>query len=355
MTYNPNVKDPRILRRMNRAYAFARRTFNDTPKDWSTRSIDKYFGQQQNELSKWLRAKLLICASNQYNKDSGQCKKYTLNIEGANELRSLLFNQSNPVLAQQEEHECMLNEISEEFKVELTEKNFNYEDKSNRLWHPLQWVSSEIRQETLRLHGFNFSYDIQCAAPTLIHQHAQQQQDPMDLYLFSLRKYLKDRNSCRQQLAKSLDIDQDTTKKIINALFCGARIANNKECAIFKMLGNDLSKLEYLKQDEFITELRNDIKVCWDYIKPSMARRSALTKTGKQRMLAIGPKQKWARYFDLERKILNSVVDYMKRNNINYFLIHDGWSCDAEINTAELSQWVKFFTGYDVRFDHSTC
>ena len=87
MKYNINIKDPRTQKRVKKAIAFANAFLSDTkPRGWSTRYIDKFFGQQQHELSKWLRDKLLICHSDRYDMNMGICKTYTKNVNGINEL-----------------------------------------------------------------------------------------------------------------------------------------------------------------------------------------------------------------------------------------------------------------------------
>lgn len=371
MTYTPNLKDPRILKRIQTAYGFARGVLSSTEShSWSTRYIDKYFGQQQNQLSKWLREQLLVCTSDRYNKDAGKTKEYKLNESGANYIREVIkgntlvtceeWIQNNPkedldILYGPEqrtydEHAVAM-WIQKEFGSELESGNFNYDDKSGRLWHPMQSVRRCFKKRILAEHNLTYHYDIQCAAPTLIHQHAQKQEERMDLYLFALRRYLSDRNQVRTELAKAIEVDMKTVKVLINALFCGARLGNNPEFALSQLLGNDSAKIAYLKENEFITQLRDDIKTCWTYIEPSMSRTSIVDKNSRTRMLPVSSKQKWARYFDLERTILNHVIDYMKQRDYSYFLEHDGWACSNKLDVNDLSDYVYNSSGYRVIFE----
>jgi len=173
----------------------------------------------------------------------------------------------------------------------------------------------------------------------------------MDLYLSALNVYLTHKTQIRQQLAEEMEVDVKTIKIIINALFCGARIGLNPDFAISQLLNNDAARIEYLKQNNFINELRGDIKTCWDYITPTMYRTSIIDKNNKSRLLPINSKQKWARYFDLERTILNSVVNYLTSHQYHYFLEHDGWACDHLILVNDLSDYVFEQTGYRVVFE----
>jgi hypothetical protein len=57
------------------------------------------------------------------------------------------------------------------------------------------------------------------------------------------------------------------------------------------------------------------------------------------------------RYFDLERTVLNQVRSYLDKTNNHYFLEHDGWSCEREIDVIELTEFVRTTTGYQLKFE----
>lgn len=353
--YTPNLNDPRTQKRVKKAIAFTNAFLSDIkPRGWSTRYIDKYFGHQGNDLSKWLRTKLLICTNERYAMDSGICKEYIKNQNGMNSLLRQI--NSYPSVIQ-----VTKDLVNEEFGKELKSKNFTYIDKSNRLWHDLQRVKKEYKREIFIENGLTYEYDIQCCAPTLIYQYSQQIpemihnnkwiQGPMDLHLVALRRYLKDRKEIRNELANEAEITYEQAKEIINALLMGAQLGYNKDSDIYKILNGDKARIEFLKQHEYLKQLRTDIKTCWDYIKPTLPRKSILTKSGKQRMLPISNKQKAGVYFDLERKVLNASRNYLDRTNNKYFLEHDGFACEKEVNLDELSKWVKLHTGFLIKLD----
>jgi hypothetical protein len=240
--------------------------------------------------------------------------------------------------------------VKDEFGKELDTKTFVYEDKSNRLWHPIQNVRKNYKKTIFSEAGMKYQYDIQCCAPTLIHQYAQR--CDMDLYLFSLRKYLNNRKLVRHQIAVESDIPESDIKIIINALFSGARLACNTDNAIYKILNYDTAKMEFLKQMPYIVSLREDIKICWEYIKPTMSRRTIIDKrSGKERYLPITSKQKWGIYFDLERQILNSMNEYLSETGNQCFLEHDGWTCVREIDEIDLVEHVLQTTGYKIKIE----
>lgn len=370
MSYNPNINDPRTKRRIKKALGFVGSHLSDIkPHQWSTRYIDKYFGQQQNELSIWLRNKLLICTNERYSKDQHFCKEYIKNSTGYNNLVSLIdLTHSYPSVLQVGKSvsttsvlqvqntlstsvsQVPIDFINEEYGEELKSKNFKYEDKSNRLWHPLQRVRKELKRTIFAQNDLIYQYDIECCAPTLIHQYSQQIpeimdnnqyiQGPMDLYLFALRRYLKDRVEVRNQLANETEITYTESKTIINALLMGAQLGNNSDSDIYQILNGDKARIEFLKQNDYIKQLREDIKICWEYIKPTMTRKQIVTKKGNKRMLPLSSKQKAGLYFQLERKVLESVKTYMDKTNNQYFLEHDGFACKNPIDLDAISKWI---------------
>jgi hypothetical protein len=363
-TYQPNINDPRIQRRITRALGFIGSHLSDSKSHpWSTRYIDKYLGIQSNDLSKWLRARLLICTNDRYSKDTGICKEYIKNSTGYNNLMSLLKSiTSYPSVLQV--GNPVTKWVKDEYKNELSSKVFTYDDKSDRLWHPLQRIRKEHKIQVFSDHGLIHQYDIECCAPTLIHQYSQSIpeiviegnyiQGPMDLYLFALREYFTDRQRIRQVIATQADISVKTTKEIINALLMGAHLSNNKDSDIFNLLNGDKAKIEFLKQHPYLCELRQDIKTCWDYIKPLLSRKSITTKLNKQRLLPISSKQKAGVYFKLERQVLNAIRNYLDNTSNKYFLEHDGWVCMDEIDRVSLIKWVKDSTGYHINLDYSS-
>ena len=364
MTYEPNFNDPRVQTRCKKALGFVYGVMSRTRgHPWSTRYIDKYLGKSNNPLSKYLRDLLLIVTDDYYRFNSGEqgiCKKYILNSKGVDFLREKL------TLQKHHNYPIVLQVVKEDHLAELTTGNFTYDDKSHRLWHPLQRYRKQYRTQVLTDHGYQHHYDISTCAPQLIHQYSQQipellapegkrqkikwQQGPMDLYLFALRRYLNDKEQVREEIAKQMALPIAAVKEIINALFCGAVISTNDRTDIYHILNGDLARIEWLKQDPYTQELVADIKTCWEYITPTLMRRRN-AKTG--RLLKINPKQKWQLYFELERSVINSVRDYLSERSIRYFLIHDGWACDQEINQIELREYVKIHTGFLLTFDHT--
>lgn len=367
--YIPNFSDPRVQRRIKRAMGFAIACFSDTKeRTWSTRYIDKYFGISSNPLSKYLRETLLTCTDQHYSSLSHVSKKYRLNTNGVKNLQTMLTEPMTTSVLQVKGVEW----AKEEFKVELSTRVFKYTNKTNRNWHPLQRVRREIKREVFRDSNLKYQYDIQCCAPRLLLQYSQQIpelldpvkqvgpqnnkrplwiQGPMDLWLPNLQSYLSDRVTSRNELAQRAEISVELAKEIINAMFAGARIALNEDSAIYQLLDGDIARIHYLKQDPFISGLRDEIKIMWDYIKPVMPKRTIKTKTGQVKTLPISSKEKWNLYFALEIQVLNAITDYLTLTGNKFFTEHDGWTCEREVNQIALIEFVRTKTGFDIKLD----
>jgi hypothetical protein len=388
MTYQPNFNDPRVRARIRHALGFATATMSSSPHEWSTRYIDRYFGQSQNQLSKWLRQRLLIESSPRYNKDTGECKKYQLNDTGVRYLRDILSGANikfhDWLSTDQTRQHSALSDLIEtsdieetlshslypsvlqvpgsrknntiepadwvidEYKNELSTLTFTYNDQSHRLWHPLQNVKRSVKRQVFARAGLNYQYDIDCCAPTLIHQYAQKL--GMDLYLFAIRKYINERESTRQEISRAAGITTQQAKEVVNALFAGARIGTNPEFDLFLLLDQDSTKINRLRDMPYIIELRQDIKTCWQYIEPTTYRTTRITSSGREVKVPMSSRQKWNIYFECERQVLDSVRRYLDMTGNRYFLEHDGWSCTREIiSVRDLHDYILWSSGFDVQ------
>ena len=371
MSYTPNFNDPRVKKRIKKAMGFAIACFNvDKERTWSTRYIDKYFGISSNPLSKYLRERLLICTDQHYSSLTHTAKKYKLNQSGIEFLQACITGVMNTNVLQVQKQG--IEWAKEEFHEELSTRVFKYTNKSNRNWHPLQRVRREIKRQVFADSNLRYQYDIQCCAPRLLLQYSQQipeildtntlvgpqnkkralwLQGPMDLWLPNIEAYLKNRTELRNELAQRAEIAPDVAKEIINALFAGARLGLHEDSDIYQLLEGDIARIHYLKQDPFISGLRNEIKIMWEYIQPVMPKRTITTKTGQVKRLGITSKQKWNLYFALEMKVLTAITDYLTETNNKFFTEHDGCSCEREVNQIDLIIFVRTKTGFDIKLD----
>jgi hypothetical protein len=173
----------------------------------------------------------------------------------------------------------------------------------------------------------------------------------MDVVCQAIEQLIANKDQIRQYIADTAEISIRDAKILINALFCGARLGNNQDFAISQLLNGDRARIEVLKQDTFIQQLRTDIRDCWSYITPTLAPRfNAQT----HRRIAVNSKQKWAVYFELERQVLDCVRSYLAETHNAHFLEHDGWTCESPVDTEQLLNRIQQRTGFRLSLACST-
>nr|WP_315248259.1 hypothetical protein [uncultured Duganella sp.] len=359
--YIPNFDDPRIRKRVEKALGWTLGCVRGEPREMAKGWIDANLGQQQNALGAWLRAKLLVCRDSRYffGGDVSKCKEYSLNQAGWNEVSGMLLgieeaSEAEPMQCDGDGKKAQDMELvrawaRQSYKDELDTKEFQYEEKEcARLWHPLQNITKEAKAHIWKHEGLGFNYDIKACAPTLIMQHAQHL--GFDEWLYGIKEFLSDPTEFRRHVAQVAGLnynDEDQAKKVkalINAMFCGAKLGANKDFALFQLLDKNREVVKRLQNDAHLMLLKDDIKRCWQVIETSMT----TFRNENGRKLALSSKQKWGRYFDLERKVLNAVRTYLDKNGFKYFLEHDGWRTDKEVNIVELQAYVELQTEFRI-------
>ena len=356
--YQPNFNDSRVITRCRRAIGFTKALVSDSkPTSLSTRFIDRHFGISSNKLSKYLRDTLLVCVDDSYNMDTGECKKYVYSETGMHFLvGSLGIKKSENHLSKYIPSVLLLRNqalewANETYDEQLKSLEFEYEEKSHRLFNPIQNIRSETRTELLARYGLYHQYDIECAAPTLLYQYSFQVPDATGEVLETLEHYLVHRSAVRYGLAKEAEITQHQAKQIINALFAGAQLSTYEDSALFKLIDRDVAKMKFLQQHPYLTALRLDIKTMWDVIKCVSPTEYFITKTGKRRKRPFNAKEKWNIYFKLERSIIEEVKTYMTEIDSKVFLEHDGFTSEKEIDPQDLSYWVQAGTDFQLTFE----
>lgn len=336
--YQPNFNDPRVQRKCQRAFEWTVNNLGKKPQAKSQKEIKDHFGQGQKPLTKWLRSQLLICTDQYFNRLTGQCKRYIANPSGIKQLKQLL---NGPIT------------IKPELQAQLDTGLIEYRHQSNRFWNPLQNLPSYIKRPTLAQNGFNYNYDIQCCAQTLLLQYARK--CGLDRPTPRLDEYIANRTHIRQQLAQELSITPDQVKKLLTALLNGARLAHRDHkglaSPLLLLLDNKSAIIDQLKSNSYVSELRKEIKLLWSVIKPHRSVRTITLASGKTRSCSLSPRDKAEIYRELEERVIRSVQTYLKRDNNKSLLQHDGWTCERAIDINELRTYVKTHSGYVIELD----
>jgi len=338
MTYTPNFNDPRVKKKCLRALGFVCSSLSyDKPRAWARVELDRWLGYQHRDLGVWLRKTLLIEHSSRWNKDTGECKKWLLSESGVNHLCEIYNNYLIAKLPiANKVAEIAIDWAENEYKEQLTSGAFEYKEKSHRLWNDLQRIPSEIRKPLFAKHGYEYEYDIQACAPTLISQLARKQ--GLTRPTPTLDLFLADRQHYRTALAERIGSTERQSKEILNAIFAGAKLGPGNSIAT--ILNDNRDQLDLLKHNVWFTSLRKDIKKCWDAIKKS------------EQSLRLSSRDKWMIYFSLEKSVMNVVRRELIKEGNRHFLEHDGWRCESYIDPHRLRLSVRKSTGYDVQFDY---
>jgi hypothetical protein len=323
VNYNPNINDPRVRARITQAIEWIEQFVSNKPNFLSTRHIDKHFGQGQLALSKWLRSKLLLEVDPHYNHLTGKCKKYRRNYDGWAEVKQLL-NGFNSIRV-----------LPPEQQVQLDTAQFEYTEKSNRYFNPLQNLPKQIKRTTFKQSGFNYNYDIICAAPRLLLQYARR--CGMTKATPTLDAYINDAAVLRTQIANATGLTPKEVKFVVNAILQGAPITHRYNSSILAHLNNRHLLINNLQTNTDMIKLRTEISSLWKSIK--------LHRDIKER---LSPKVKSSIYRELEQEVLKSIERYLKKNNNHYFKEHDGWMCKMIIDDTELRSYVRSMTGYSI-------
>ena len=359
MTYIPKFNDKRVQTRIRKAIGFTQALLSeDKPRPMSSRFIDRHFGISSNKLSRYLRDQLLTCVDENYNMETGVCKRYVINKRGINFLGELILlkkdtynslSHTNPsVLLLQT---AAIEWAKEEYKQQLSTKNFEYEDKSNRLFNPIQNIRSNLRRELLAQHGLKYEYDISAAAPTMLYQYSFITPSATGEVLETIEYYLNNKQVVREKLAHEAELTTDQIKRVINGLFAGARLARTTECDLYQEIGCDYAKMTLLQTHPFILALSADIKTMWQPIKEDYPVRYFTDKNGRERKVQFNSKAKWSVYFELERKVLNCFSSYLKDHQNAIFLEHDGFTCEKPVDTLKLQSYIQEHTGLDINLE----
>jgi hypothetical protein len=367
--YTPNLIDPRIQKRMLNSIGFITAHLGVRPRPLPTRLITQELGG--HNLGNFLRQLIITTTDHQYSKDSGIYKRHTLNHEGVAyatssladyrllKHRSALSNTSN----KEHSHDPSVAQVFYpasalglqwalfKYKEDLDSLNFNYKfnRNDNRWHHGLQNVKRKVRTKVLASAGLIHDYDIDSALPTMILYHNKELGGDLYPTILSL---IENKQQHREYLAQALEIDMRTAKRIITAVFNGARnLSPNGYSQIYHMLDKDKDKLECFKQLDLFINLKQEIKQCWDTILPHYERLRVYDDNGHKK--AFNSSQKWHIYSLLEHKAAVLTRTYLRGHNINYFWIHDGWTSDQQIDKSDLETYLRTHTNMQLSITYN--
>ncbi|EJO57289.1 hypothetical protein [Burkholderia multivorans] len=281
----------------------------------------------------------------------GKANEYTRNEAGCEYVRQLLIKHSpefaakhQNVTVQQSHLDLARQFVSNQFGEQLQTGTFTYTEggNSDRKWHTLQGLKSDVRTVVLGDYGYSYDYDIKSCYTTLITQYARQQgfigKTP------SLDEYSQNAASFRIALASECGLRHDEAKMVITALFNGASLQINADNAIFRQLGGSRAKMQALQNSDRLKKLRTDIKKIWNHLKDEFE--VGTTKSGRKQR--VSAKAKARLYFQLERMVLNAFTEELDRYGVKHLDIHDGCMVSEKIDTEAIQKAIKQKTGFEI-------
>jgi hypothetical protein len=291
----------------------------------SRNEIYKHFGNTSRQPGAYLKQLLLLETDGYYNHITGQCKKYSLRKQNLQELKNLVGYKENTT-------------VSSLTLQELESGQFEYEHKSNRQFHPLQFKPKRKKRTILSRHGYRYEFDIRAAAHTLLLQHARHlghtQPTP------ALDEYLNNRDQFRSYLAHELNTSQKTAKAILTGILQGAVISSWYTSTIFEQLDYNRDRVEHLRSLEFVQQYQTECREIWRTIKVA---RGITTRMNGKKKAEI--------YRELENQVGKTIQKYLNKTNNTYFFEHDGWSCREMIDPMRLCDEVRRQTGFVIELD----
>ena len=309
------------------------------------------FGNTSRSPGSELKKLFLTVSDPYYNMNTGRCIKYCKNTTGIQWVK------------QQLGIEVFVPELPIKDQQQLESGDFEYDHKSDRLWHRLQFVSKTYRNPILKARGYHWDYDIEAAAPTLLYQLSQRLYQKQWLHLDSKKKarrahtltlphietYITDRSMVRNQIAESCEISEAQVKFVINAIFQGGVIGSYRENKIFQELNQNYDHIKRLQHNSFLIEIKKEIKQMWDIIREDLPVRYRTDVRGISKRVPLSGKEKSGIYRELELEVGEVIRRYLKRTHNRHLWIHDGWCSKKKVYSDELITEVRTKTGYLIK------
>lgn len=326
--FAPNPRDSRHRESIRRGLAFADKYLSESERMFSHRQLTKHLGNQSKPMGAWLRRMLLIRrGSYQMGKHSF---RYIRNKPGYMTLvRTFEETYGEPYRLSEDS-------FREELAALPADMQFEYSEKSHRLYHPLQYLRREAKAMFWTAAGLPFDYDIEACAPTIFFQLAERAGLPW-VMSDAVGDYIADKDGYRRHVADLVGVSLTDAKRLLNALFNGARISKSSHCAIYQVLDCDGDRTDALASDEMVLGLRRQIRYGWRWIGRCSGRKLRTSR------------EKWGVYFLHERQALDAVRDYLASRGIRHFAEHDGWRTDRELDVRDLEGHIERATGFKLK------
>lgn len=311
-----------------------------------------------NELGKKFKEVLLICMDDSYSNFDGSeyTKKYQVNDRNLAKIVQSATTLVEPAICvlvfkpEKEVNKWVANYYKKKYAKELAgEKQFDYKDKSYRLWNELQNLASDDKQEVF---GEPLPFDYDVSTSLISHmigdvQKMDQKFDPKEFHL--VIEYRDNKKEIREGVAKLLNLSMDSVKELFSYINNNGVISTSPFMSLIKIVGNDKSKVEIIKKNEFFRRYRRQVKMLWSrWIIMNNIR--VWFRDDKER-IHIQNKKRYTLYFFNERKLLDVIKSYLDSKGLIYFLEHDGFRSNKEVDLNELHNHIRENLNVEIRLE----
>jgi hypothetical protein len=311
-----------------------------------------------NELGKKFKEALLICVDDSYSNLDGSeyTKKYQVNDRNLAKIVQSATTLVEPAICvlvfkpEKEVNTWVANYYKKKYAKELAgEKQFNYNDKSYRLWNELQNLTSDDKQEVF---GDTLTFDYDVSTSLISHmlgdvQKMDKKFDPNEFHL--VIEYRDNKTEIRNGVSKLLDLPYEKVKELFSYINNNGVISTSPFMSLIKIVGNDKNKIEIIKKNKFFRKYRQQIKRLWR-IWITMNNIRVWFRDDKER-IHIQNKKRYTLYFFNERKLLDVIKSYLDANGFIYFLEHDGFRSNKEVNLDELHAHIASNLQVEIRLE----
>jgi len=327
----------------------------------SSQALDKIFSK--HELGQNFKSALMIETNSSYSNfaDKVFCKKYQVNKQNLIDLLKRTVKVSNeqeaaicsPVFADQDEEiqHWSVRYFRTLYVDELSgKKPFQYAEKSYRKWHPIQNIRRS--HKALVFDGYlDYDYDISTALISVMLADVQKLDSRFDMTAYHLVfDYRDNKAAIRKTVGEELGLDADAVKELFSYINNNGVISASPHMSLMGIVGGDKAKVEAIRTNKFFKTYIRQIKSLWRSWVSMNNIQVAFTDNAEQRPL-IEKKKRFSLYFFNERKLLDSIEQYLQEKSAIYFLEHDGFRTNLKIDQAELEQVIKDQVHIEVKID----
>lgn len=257
-----------------------------------------------------------------------------------------------------ENHSNLLTENAEYVEDEVTTRLKSHHQNKSRAVRSMFWS------------GW-YDYDVDACAYTLIHQHLINNVLPwwgkVDFEFKVLPLTYQRKAEFRQGLANELGVTVDQVKEVLSSVLFNARLDKNPFSGVYKMLKENEVDVDSFyskaKKSVVLNRLIEELRFAWPKLMTYWTNQN--DKSGRKKFADERINQETGEitrrfrptrfraciYFELERKVLDSIRNYMSGKVCH--LMHDGFFTPEKIDLEKLRNQIEQETGFKVSLKES--